>query len=97
MEIGEYGSGALLRRYIPGHTVDQRVAMVEANGDTFYYHANRIGSVQALVGGCRVMVKFKQLQLSAFTTHGECVRAAEMGQSPPFSHSVTSLTISTVT
>ena len=48
MEIGEYGSGALLRRYIPGHTVDQRVAMVEANGDTFYYHANRIGSVQAL-------------------------------------------------
>ena len=51
MEIAVYDGSSLVRRFIPGHSVDQRIAMIEAGGgnSAFYYHANRLGSVQALV------------------------------------------------
>jgi len=60
MEIAEYdGSGNVLRRYIPGPGVDQRIAMIdcgtsancaanEANTDTQYYFADRLGNVLAV-------------------------------------------------
>ena len=51
MEIAEYDGGTLLRRYIPGHAIDQRVAMIDVGGGMHYYHMNRLGSVQALAGG----------------------------------------------
>jgi RHS repeat-associated protein len=56
MEIGEInGAGQYLVRYVPGPGVDQREAMIvtdPATGaatDRYYYHANRLGSVIALV------------------------------------------------
>lgn len=60
MEIAEYSaSGALLRRYIPGPGVDQRIVMVDcgssagcipnqAGTDTQYYFADRQGNVLAV-------------------------------------------------
>ncbi|MCI5044775.1 MAG: RHS repeat-associated core domain-containing protein [Aquisalinus sp.] len=49
MEIAETdGAGTITMRYIPGPGVDQRVAMVAANGDTHFYHADRLGNVIAL-------------------------------------------------
>ena len=63
MEIAEYGaSGTLLRRYIPGPGVDQRIAMIECGAGggaaacapggagvaTRYYFADRQGNVLAL-------------------------------------------------
>jgi RHS repeat-associated protein len=60
MEIAEYdGSGNVLRRYIPGPGVDQRIAMIdcgtsancaanETNTDTQYYFADRLGNVLAV-------------------------------------------------
>jgi RHS repeat-associated protein len=60
MEIAEYdGSGNILRRYIPGPGVDQRIALIdcgtsasceanEANTDTQYYFADRLGNVLAV-------------------------------------------------
>ena len=54
MEIAEFdGSGALLRRYVPGPGVDQREAMIHVDGagaiaERFFYHADRLGSVIAL-------------------------------------------------
>ena len=60
MEIAEYdGAGNILRRYIPGPGVDQRIAMIdcgtssncaanEANTDTQYYFADRLGNVLAV-------------------------------------------------
>ena len=50
MEIAEYDGATLSHRYVPGHSVDQRVAWVDVGaGITRYYHANRNGSVQAVV------------------------------------------------
>ena len=50
MEIAEYDGATLSHRYIPGHSVDQRVAWMDIGaGITRYYHANRNGSVQAVV------------------------------------------------
>ncbi len=51
MEIAEYENGSLARRYIPGHSVDQRIAKIENNNPNtkHFYHANRLGSVQAMV------------------------------------------------
>lgn len=52
-EAGVYGG--VLRRYIPGAAVDERVAMITVNPATGatvsreYYHANRLGSVIAMV------------------------------------------------
>lgn len=49
MEIAEYSGGTLEHRYIPGHSVDQRVAWQNvSSGAMHYYHANLIGSVQAV-------------------------------------------------
>ena len=49
MEIAEYsGAGALLRRFVPGTAIDQHVAMVEADGTTFFYHPDRLGNIIAL-------------------------------------------------
>jgi RHS repeat-associated protein len=60
MEIAEYdGSGNILRRYIPGPGVDQRIAMIdcgtsancvanESGTDTQYYFADRLGNVLAV-------------------------------------------------
>ncbi|MEO0884286.1 MAG: RHS repeat-associated core domain-containing protein, partial [Pseudomonadota bacterium] len=51
MEIAEYEGSMLLRRYIPGGTIDARVAYIEESGgatDIFYYHADRLGNVAAL-------------------------------------------------
>ena len=53
-ESGVYGG--VLRRYIPGAAVDERVAMITVNPATGatvsreYYHANRLGSVIAMAG-----------------------------------------------
>ncbi|MEM6555043.1 MAG: RHS repeat-associated core domain-containing protein [Pseudomonadota bacterium] len=50
MEIAEYSGSTVLHRYVPGHSVDQRVAWVNVSAsETHYYHANRQGSVQAVV------------------------------------------------
>lgn len=52
MEIAEYDGATLTHRYIPGHSVDQRVAWKNiAAGTTHYFHADRLGSVQAVVNG----------------------------------------------
>lgn len=57
MEIAELDSaGHVLRRYIPGAGVDQRVAMITEDGagietGRFYYYVNRLGSVIALING----------------------------------------------
>jgi len=52
MEIAEYsGAGALLRRFVPGTAIDQHVAMVEADGSTFFYHPDRLGHIIALSNG----------------------------------------------
>tara|TARA_R110001606_G_scaffold143324_2_gene282625 strand:+ start:1365 stop:4064 length:2700 start_codon:yes stop_codon:yes gene_type:complete len=52
MEIATYGSaGALLRRFVPGPGIDQRVAMIEADGTTYFYHSDRLGNVIALTEG----------------------------------------------
>lgn len=50
MEIAEYDeTGSLLRRYIPGFRIDDRVAMVEAsNGAIFYYHPDKLGTVTTI-------------------------------------------------
>ena len=53
MEIAEYdGAGTLLRRYIPGGSIDVRVAYIEGSGTAAanieYYHADRLGNVSAL-------------------------------------------------
>jgi RHS repeat-associated protein len=60
MEIAEYDdNGDLLRRYIPGPGVDQRIAMIdcgtsancianETGTDTQYYFADRLGNVLAV-------------------------------------------------
>ena len=63
MEIAEYdGSGNILRRYIPGPGVDQRIAMIECDEtdpnsacaandpgtNTQYYFADRLGNVLAV-------------------------------------------------
>ena len=49
--IAEYdGTGTLLRRYVPGAWVDERIAMIEDNGDREYYHTNHQGSTIALTG-----------------------------------------------
>jgi RHS repeat-associated protein len=48
-EIAEYdGSGALLRRYVPGPGVDQPIAMVTAAGVKTFFHQDKIGSVIAM-------------------------------------------------
>lgn len=51
MEIAEYDGTSELRKYVPGHAVDQRAAMLETsqNNRPYYYHVNRQGSVQAMV------------------------------------------------
>ncbi len=49
MEIAEYSGGTLQQRYIPGHSVDQRVAWIDVGSSSkHYYHANRLGSVQVV-------------------------------------------------
>jgi RHS repeat-associated protein len=51
MEIAEYEGGALLRRYVPGLKIDDRVAMIEASGAISYYHPDRLGHVLAMTNG----------------------------------------------
>lgn len=56
MEIAEYEGSVLRHRYIPGHSVDQRVAWKDVSGgETYFYHANRIGSVQAVIDSSGVV------------------------------------------
>ncbi len=48
-EITEYdGAGNLLRRYIYGPSVDDRVAMVDGQGAITFYHVNHQGSTVAM-------------------------------------------------
>lgn len=50
MEIAEYDGNTLKYRYVPGRTVDQRVAWLDVGSNTkYFYHANSVGSVQAIV------------------------------------------------
>ena len=52
-EIAEYSSaGTLLRRYIPGAGIDDRIAWLEGTGtsDIRWFHAERLGSVFATTG-----------------------------------------------
>lgn len=52
MEIAEYSSaGSLLRRFVPGTSIDQHVAMIEAGGATYFYHPDRLGHIIALSVG----------------------------------------------
>jgi RHS repeat-associated protein len=56
-EIAEYDtSGALIRRFVPGATIDEPVAMITAAGTTSFFHTDRQGSVIAMAdtGGNRV-------------------------------------------
>ncbi len=47
-EIAEYdGAGALVRRFVPGPSVDEFIAMVTAGGTKTFVHVNRQGSVIA--------------------------------------------------
>ncbi len=47
-EIAEYnGAGALVRRFVPGPSVDEFIAMVTAAGTKTFVHVNRQGSVIA--------------------------------------------------
>lgn len=55
MEIAEYGGTTLLRRYVPGAKIDDRIAMIEATGAISYYHADRIGNVAALTNSSGVV------------------------------------------
>jgi RHS repeat-associated protein len=54
-EIGEYGSTGLLRRYITGPAIDDRIARAEgpltAAPPKTYYHTNHQGSVVAITDG----------------------------------------------
>lgn len=45
MEIADYSATTLLRRYVPGARVDDRIAMIESTGAISYYHTDRIGNV----------------------------------------------------
>lgn len=48
-EIGEYtGANALLRRFVYGAAIDDRIAMVEAGGARSYYQVNHQGSTVLL-------------------------------------------------
>lgn len=48
-EIAEYsGAGALLRRYVTGPGIDDRIAMVDAAGAKTYFHVNHQGSTIAM-------------------------------------------------
>lgn len=48
-EIAEYdGSGALMRRFVPGPGVDQPLAMVTATGEKTFFHQDKLGSVIAM-------------------------------------------------
>ncbi len=47
-EIAEYdGAGALIRRFVPGPSVDEFIAMVTAAGTKTFVHVNRQGSIIA--------------------------------------------------
>ncbi|MFN9355901.1 MAG: RHS repeat-associated core domain-containing protein [Alphaproteobacteria bacterium] len=60
-EVAEYtGSGALLRRYIPGPGTDQTIAMVTSSGASHtrsYFHVNRQGSTVAMSNDAGVMAE----------------------------------------
>jgi len=60
-EVAEYtGSGALLRRYIPGPGTDQPIAMVTPAGGGHtrsYFHVNRQGSTVAMSNDAGVMAE----------------------------------------
>ena len=43
-EIGEYSGSTLLRRYVYGPNIDERVAQVEASGTKTYFQTNHQGS-----------------------------------------------------
>ena len=48
-EIAEYdGTGALIRRFVPGPTIDEYIAMVTAGGATTFFHTDKMGSVVAM-------------------------------------------------
>ncbi len=48
-EIGEYdGTGALLRRFVPGPAIDEPVAEITASGSYEYFHTDHHGSVIAM-------------------------------------------------
>jgi RHS repeat-associated protein len=48
MGIADYNGTTLLRRYVPGGRIDDRVAMIEATGVISYYQADSIGNVIAV-------------------------------------------------
>jgi RHS repeat-associated protein len=51
-EIAEYNSAGVLRaRFIPGPSIDENIAEVQASGDLRYVHANHQGSTVALTNG----------------------------------------------
>jgi RHS repeat-associated protein len=48
-EIAEYdGSGALIRRFVPGPAIDEYVAMVTTAGTKTFFHTDKMGSVIAM-------------------------------------------------
>ncbi len=57
-EIAEYdGGGALVRRFVPGPSVDEFIAMVTSGGTKTFVHVNRQGSVIAMsdaIGAIRI-------------------------------------------
>ncbi len=59
--IAEYnGTGALLRKYIQGPSVDEPICMIEASGTyagTYYYHYDGLGSVIALTNSSASVVE----------------------------------------
>lgn len=58
-EIAEYdrATGNLLRRYVHGPGVDERIAMVLPNGDRQFYHVNYQGSTVALTNDSGVTIE----------------------------------------
>ncbi len=57
-EITEYdGAGNLLRRYVYGPAVDDRVAMIDAQGAVTFYHVNHQGSTVAMTDGTGAVVE----------------------------------------
>ncbi|MFN8948172.1 MAG: RHS repeat-associated core domain-containing protein [Alphaproteobacteria bacterium] len=60
-EVAEYtGTGALLRRYVPGPGTDQPIAMVTPAGGSHtrsYFHVNRQGSTVAMSNDAGVMAE----------------------------------------
>ena len=69
-EIAEYdGSGTLVRRYVPGASVDRPLAIVAAAGAKTFFHQDKTGSVVATSDASGAIVKGPY----AYDPYGKCV------------------------